>query len=180
MKENPFLLHGFRGCLISLVGLFLAVGLLALSVNYQYPEHPMCRGGLGAGFPVLFICDAGLGGSPISSWGKITLVDVPNGGIRPGGFLLDFLFYLALIWIVWFVIATIFRRGFPLQDLGWAAFLSTIYIAGLLCGSLMFFSSELYDKNYARTPIPNQNIIPSPTPLGTMSFPLTPMATTGP
>jgi len=180
MKENPFLLHGFRGCLISLVGLSLAVGLLALSVNYQYPEHPMCRGGLGAGFPVLFVCDAGLGGSPISSWGKITFVDIPNGGIRPGGFLLDFLFYLALIWIVWLIAAGIFHKGFHGRDLGWAAFLSIIYLVGLLCGSLMFFSSELYDKNYARTPIPNQTIIPSPTSLGTMPFPLTSIATTGP
>lgn len=55
---------------------------------------------LGAGFPVLFICDDWGGGSPSSSWGKITFVDVPNGGIRPTGFLVDFLFYNLLIWIV--------------------------------------------------------------------------------
>lgn len=180
MKESSFGPHSYRGCAISLVSIFLALCLLALSVNYQYPEHPLCRGGFGAGFPMLFICDAGLGSSPISSWGKITLVDVPNGGIRPGGFLLDFLFYLGLVWIVEFAVAVIFRKGFHRQDLGWAAFLGIVYIAGLLCGSLVFFSSELYIKGYARTPTPNQTIIPSPTSLETMPPILTPIATTGP
>jgi hypothetical protein len=180
MKESSFLPNAFRGCLISLVSVFLALCLVWLSTSYQYPEHPLCIGGLGAGFPLLFICDAGLGGSPISSWGKITLVDIPNGGIRPGGFLLDFLFYLALVWIFGFAVARIFRRGIHRHDMGWTVFISSIFIAGLLCGSLVFFSSELYEKNYARTPIPNLIIIPSPTPLGTMPSVITPVATVGP
>jgi hypothetical protein len=178
MKENPFVPHGFRGCLISLVSLFLAICLLTFTVNYQYPEHPLCRGGLGAGFPRLFICDAGLGGSPISGWGKITLEDVPNGGIRPGGFLFDFLFYLVLIWVGWFATAGIFH--IHRYDLWWAGFISLGYVAGLLCGSLMFFSSELYIKGYARTPTPNPIIIPSPTSLGTMPSVITPIPTSGP
>jgi hypothetical protein len=178
MKENPFVPHGYRGCLISLVSILLAICLLTLSVNYQYPVHALCRGGLGAGFPRLFICDAGLGGSPISSWGKITLEDVPNGGIRPAGFLLDFLFYLALIWVGWFAAAGIFH--IDRHDLWWAGFISIGYIAGLLCGSLMFFSSELYIKGYSRTPTPNSITIPSSTPPGTLPSVITPIATSGP
>jgi hypothetical protein len=47
---------------------------MAISANYQYPEHPSCGGMLGAGFPVLFICDDWGGGSPTSSWEKIDYV----------------------------------------------------------------------------------------------------------
>src|SRR5689334_11106495 len=130
MKENSVFPYAYRGCFISLVSIVLAICLLALSTNYKYPEHPLCRGGLGAGFPMLFICDAGLGGSPISSWGKITLVDIPNGGIRPGGFLLDFLFYLLLVWIVGFAAAKIFQRGIHRRDLWWVGFISIVYITG--------------------------------------------------
>ena len=154
MKETSPFPNASRGCFLSLVSVFLALCLLWLSASYSYPKHPLCRGGLGAGFPLLFICDAGLGGSPISSWGKITFVDIPNGGIRPGGFLLDFLFYFVLVWILGFAAARIFRRGIHRRDLGWTAFISTIFIVGFLCGSLVFFSSELYTKNYARTPTP--------------------------
>ena len=180
MKENPLFPNAFRGCFISLVSVFLALCLVWLSANYEYPEHPLCIGALGAGFPLLFICDAGLGGSPISSWGKITFVDIPNGGIRPGGFLLDFLFYLVLVWIVLFTAAGIFRRGIHRPDLWWTGFVSIIFVMGFLCGSLVFFSSELYAKNYARTPMPNVIIIPSPTPLGTMPSVITPLSTLGP
>ena len=179
-KEHPFLLHGLRGCFINVVNIFLALCAVTLSASYRYPEHPLCRGGLGAGFPVLFICDAGLGGSPISSWGRIDLNDLPNGGIRPGGFLLDFLFYTALIWVVWAILAVVSPRLTDRRDLGWAAWIGVAYLAGFLCASLLFFSSELYIKGYARTPTPNLTIIPSPTPLGTMPSLITPVATAGP
>lgn len=86
MKENQSFLQGSRGCFISLVIILTAIFAMAVSVNYQYPENPSCRGMLGAGFPVLFICDDWGGGSPTGSWGKIDLVDVMNGGIRLGGF----------------------------------------------------------------------------------------------
>jgi hypothetical protein len=168
MQAHPFLGHGRRGCFINLVSFSLAICAVALSAMYPRPEHPLCRGGLGAGFPVLFICDAGLGGSPISSWGKIDINDIPNGGLRPGGFLLDFLFYSALTWIVWVGVAVISPQTIDRRDLGWAAWISIIYIAGFLCAALVFLSSDLYIKNYARTPTPNTIIFPSP------------MATTGP
>lgn len=163
-----------------MISILFVICAMVLSMKYIYPEHPLCRGGLGAGFPVLFICDAGLGGSPISSWKKITLIDIPNGGIRPGGFLIDFLFYTALAGMVWFAASVFFQKGVQLRDLGWAAFISIIYIAGLLCGSLMFFSSELYIKGYARTPTSNPVIIPSATALGTLPALVTPVPTSGP
>jgi len=180
MKEHSLFPHALRGCLVNLVNIVLVLGAMVLSVNYRYPEHPLCRGGLGAGFPVLLICDAGVGGSPISSWGKITFVDIPNGGIRPGGFLLDFLFYSACVWILWILAAWIFPQGLPHRDLGWAALINVVYIIGFLCASLLFFSSELYSKGYARTPTPNITIIPSATPLGTPPSLVTPIPTLGP
>jgi hypothetical protein len=180
MNENlsfpPFL----RGCFINLVIIIFALFAMALSVNYQYLEHPLCRGALGGGFPMLFICDASTGGSPISSWGKITWIDLPLGGLRPGGFLLDFLFYSVLAWMIWFVAATIFRNRIHRRDISWAAFISGIYLAGLLCGSLVFFSSQLYDKGYARTPTSDPIILPSVTPFGTMPSLITPIPTLGP
>jgi len=180
MKENPFSPNGLRGCLVNLISTILALGAMILSAGYQYPEHPLCGGGLGAGFPFLFICDAGLGGSPISSWGKITFVDIPNGGIRPGGFLLDFLFYFLLIWLVWLGAAWVFNKPIRRRDLSWAAFISVVYITGLLCGSLVFFSSELYDKGYARTPTSSPIMIPSGTPFGTMPSLIPAVPTVGP
>ena len=83
MKENHFFRPGFQGCLISVVIILLAISAMAISTNYQYPAHASCSGALGAGFPTLFICDAGLGGSQIESWGKIDVADVFNREIRP-------------------------------------------------------------------------------------------------
>lgn len=180
MKDNTFFPPILRGCFLNLGIIVFVLFAMALSLNYLYPEHPLCRGALGAGFPVLFVCDAGLGGSPISSWGKITFIDIPLGGLRPGGFLLDFLFYLILAWFIWFVAAMIFHSRIHRRATLWAAFISVIYVVGLLCGSLVFFSSELYEKGYARTPTPNPIIIPSATPLGTMPSLVTPIPTLGP
>lgn len=115
--KNQFFLRGSRGCLISLAIIFLAVFAMAISTNYQYPDHPSCGGMLGAGHPVLFICDDWGGGSPTNSWGKITFVDVPNGGIRPTGFLIDFLFYAVLIWIIWLFVARILQKRINQSDL---------------------------------------------------------------
>jgi hypothetical protein len=181
MKEYPsFPPAVLRGCFINLAIIVFVIVAMTLSVNYTYRAHPLCRGGIGGGYPVLFLCDAGVGGSPISSWGKITLIDIPNGGIRPGGFLLDFLFYLIIAWVISFVISQILHSRVPRRDISWAAFISTVYVIGLLCGSLVFFSSELYDKSYARTPTPNPIIIPSATPFGTMPSLITPIPTLGP
>jgi hypothetical protein len=110
MKENRFSRRSARSFFIGLASMLLAVIALVISVNYQYPENPSCRGMLGAGFPVLFICDDWGGGSPTNSWGKITIVDIFNGGIKPGGFLEDFLFYAILFYIITRLVLGIYQR----------------------------------------------------------------------
>jgi hypothetical protein len=180
MKENPSFPPVLRGCFINLAIIAFVIFAMALSANYLYLEHPLCRGALGAGFPVLFICDASTGGSPMSSWEKITFIDIPLGGLRPGGFLLDFLFYLVLTWTIWLAAARIFHNSIHRRELSWAAFFSLVYVTGLLCGSLVFFSSELYVKDYSQTPVANPIIIPSGTPFGTLPSLVTPIPTLGP
>jgi hypothetical protein len=110
MKENRFFLRGARGFFIRLVSMVLAICAMVISVNYQFPEHPACQGRLGAGFPVLYICDNWGGGSPANSWGKITPIDVINGGINLGGFLVDFLFYTVLFYIAIILMRAIYQR----------------------------------------------------------------------
>lgn len=179
MNENQFFRQGSRGCLINLVITFLAICAMVLSTTYHYPEHPSCGGMLGAGFPALFICDDWGGGSPTNSWGKITFVDIPNGGIRPTGFLIDFLFYTVLIWIVWFIGSRIFQKGIKRRDFWLATFISLGFIFGFLCAYLMVRSSRLYlgDTFYSRSPTP---ILPSATPLGTLPSQITPATTSAP
>jgi hypothetical protein len=156
MKENHFFRPGFHGCFISVVIILLAIGAMAISTYYQYPAHPSCNGALGAGFPTLFICDAGLGGSPIASWGKIDLADVFNRGIRPAGFIVDFLFYFALVWIVGLAVSRISHSRIDIRDVRWTAFISIGFIFGFLCAFLVFQSSNSYDPR-----------VPTPTPAGT-------------
>lgn len=179
MKENQFFRQGPRGCFISLAGVLLAICAMAISANYQYPEHQSCGGMLGAGFPVLFICDDWGGGSPTGSWDKIDLVDVLNGGIRPEGFLVDFQFYTVLIWIGWFITSGVFHKGINHHDLWWATFISVGFIFGFLCAFLMFRSSRLYTRDsHYRTPTAIISL--SPTPLETMPSIITPTATSTP
>jgi hypothetical protein len=158
MKENHFFRPRFHGCFISLVIILLAIDAMAISTNYQYAAHPSCSGALGAGFPTLFICDEGLGGSPIDSWGKIDFADVFNRGIRPEGFIVDFLFYLGLIWLVGLVVSRISHNRIDHRDVWWAAFISIGFLFGFLCAFLVFQSSSLYDPR-----------VSTPTPLGTIT-----------
>ena len=113
MQENPFFPRGLRIILIVFVSMLLAIFAMVLSVNYQYPENLACGGMLGAGFPALYICDNWGGGSPTSSWGKITLIDVFNGGINFGGFVVDFLFYTVLFFMVILIMRAIYHRLIP-------------------------------------------------------------------
>jgi hypothetical protein len=135
---------------------------------------------LGAGFPVLFICDTFTGSSPLGELGNIDYVDVfYGGGIRPAGFLIDLLFYLIPIWVIWFIVASIFHKGISYRDLWWTAFIIIGFISGFLFAFWTIQSSQLYDKNsdYLNTSVP---IIPSPTQLGTMPALITPIATLDP
>lgn len=155
MQENDFSRRGVHGCFISIVITLLVIGAMAISTNYEYFAHPSCRGALGAGFPALFICDAGLGGSPIDSWGKIDLADVFNRGIRPEGFIVDFFFYLALIWSIGLVLNRLLHNRINLRDVRWATFISLGFIFGFICAFLVFQSSSAYDPH-----------VPTPTPSG--------------
>jgi len=147
MKENHIFQQGLRGCLISLLSIVLAIGAMAISANYHYPQHAVCHGMLGAGFPVLFICDDWGGGSPTGSWNKIDFVDVVNGGIRPGGFFVDFLFYILLILIVWLVVSGFLRKGVKHGNSWWTVFMITAFVFGILFAFLTIWSSDSYIKN---------------------------------
>lgn len=159
MKDNRFFGAGFHGLFISLIMILLTIAAMAISTNYKYPANPSCRGALGAGFPTLFICDAGLGGSPIASWGKIDFADVFNRGIRPDGFIIDFLFYLALVWLVGLVVTRISRHRLDHRDVWSVAFISMGVIFGFLCAFLVFQSSSAYDPRVP-TPTPRETTIP--------------------
>ena len=169
MKENQVVQQGSRGCLISLLSVGLAICAMAISTNYHYPQAVSCHGMLGAGFPVLFICDDWGGGSPTDSWNKIELVDVVNGGIRPAGFFVDFLFYIFLILIVWSVISRL-HPGESDVGLWWTTLMLIAFMSGFLFAFLTIWSSDSYVKNPPiGTPTP---VIPSATasqvtPIGT-------------
>jgi hypothetical protein len=110
MKNKQNVIRGVRYYIIGLVSMLLAVCAMVISVKNLFPENPVCKGMLGAGFPVLFICDNWGGGSPTNSWGKITPIDVINGGITLGGFLVDFLFYTVLFYGAILLMLTIYQR----------------------------------------------------------------------
>ncbi|HBG74997.1 MAG: hypothetical protein A2X25_07150 [Chloroflexi bacterium GWB2_49_20] len=110
MKENRIFQQKRRNFSVVLVSILLAIFAMIISVKYQYPDNSSCQGYLGAGFPVLYICDGNGGGSPIQSWGKITPIDVVNGGIRPIGFVVDFLFYTIIFYAAILLILGIYQR----------------------------------------------------------------------
>jgi hypothetical protein len=167
MQKDHFFRQGLRGCLPSIFSILLALCAMLVSTKYQYPEHPSCRGMLGAGFPKLFICDDWGGSSPTGSWNKIDFVDVLNGGIRPGGFIVDFLLYLSLIWFVLFLITGFFRNRFNRNNILWGFFIVMGFVLGLLGAYFLIQSSDLYIKNpYVGTPIP---VVPTPTDTPTAS-----------
>ena len=173
MNENQLFQQGVRGCFISLLSIALAIGAMTISAKYQYPQHASCRGMLGAGFPVLFICDDWGGGSPTGSWNKIDFVDVFNGGIRPGGFFVDFLFYVLLILILWLLFASFLPKGVNHRDFWWTIFSIIAFVFGSFFAFLTIWSSDSYIKNPPMgTPTP---VIPSAT-----ASEITPIATSIP
>jgi hypothetical protein len=93
---------------------------------------------------VLFICDDWEAG-PTGSWGKIDFVDIINGGIKPGSFLVDLLFYTILIWAARYLGTAIFNRGGSRpQYSSWAVMLSIGYLVGLLTGYMIFRPDGLF------------------------------------
>ena len=175
MKKNQTFQQGARGCLMSLLSMVLAISALAVSTNYHYPQHASCRGMLGAGFPLLFICDDWGGGSPTGSWEKIDFVDVVNGGIRPGGFLVDLLFYILLIVMIGFAASGFVHKGINLRDWWWTTSIIIGFVFGFLFAFLAVWSSDLYIKN---PPIGTATpVIPSATASEPMHSITTPIAT---
>jgi Ni/Fe-hydrogenase subunit HybB-like protein len=128
---------------------------------------------LGAGFPTFFVCDDWGGPSPTMSWGKVTLTDILEGGIRPKGFLIDFLFYLLLILAAVFVVSRIFQTPLNRNDVGWVMFISVSFIAGFLCAFLMLVSSDLYLREYHYSTT-QTSTSPSPTTIESLPLMITP------
>ena len=87
--------------------LFATICLMIMTVSYTYPDSSVCRGRLGAGLPLPFLCDYSVGGSPLSSWGKIDINDFPY--ISPYGFCLNILVCFAVVWITRFIVLGLSR-----------------------------------------------------------------------
>ena len=177
MKENEYFQHGLRGFFMSFVFIVLALLAVSISATYLYPNNAYCGDMVGAGFPMMFICDDWGGGSPTNSWGKIDFVDVLNGGLIPGGFLIDFVFYLLLIGFFSLLALSILRKSWNPSDLWWTIFISLGFITGLLCAFLAFIPSYL---NYVRPPVFDRTTTPIfvPSPTGTLRTALPTIAPT--
>ncbi len=76
----------------------LSICLTAATVSYQHADLTLCRGLLGAGFPLPFVCDAS-GESPLSSVGRIDWADLDS--INLPGTLIDVLFYSLILLGAW-------------------------------------------------------------------------------
>jgi hypothetical protein len=148
-----------RGCLTGLVIFLLALGLTFSTLTHlQHNDAFACFGGLGAGFPVSFLCDYSGGGSPLSSAGKIDLADFPY--FSPQGTLVDLLFYAMQVGAVWSLVNSILRKRY-----GMAVLVLLVYLAGFLSALILFQPFPLrIERYYPRTPTPT---FYTPTPFGT-------------
>ena len=152
-----------NGFVFSLVNILLGLCLTIATVFYQRDPEPACQGGLGAGFPLAYICDNS-GSSPTSSWGKVDLADLSK--VNPRVFLLDFLLLNVLVSVVWVILAGMFDRGLSEVDVyRWAVLFSILNMLVFLF-AFLFFQSNILDfaVPFPTTPTP---FIPSPTPFGT-------------
>ena len=145
------------GCVVGALILSLAFGLmLGTMSSLRHNDAFACYGGLGAGFPVSFLCDYSGGGSPISSAGKIDLADFPY--FSPQGTLVDLLFYAMQLGMLWFVANHISQRKYRL-----AALVVLLYLAGFLSAVLLFQVTDLrIERSFPRTPTP----VAPPTTIG--------------
>ncbi len=156
-----------RGYIVGAVILFLAFVLMLGTVNsLRHNDTFACYGGLGAGFPVSFLCDYSGGGSPISSAGKIDLADFPY--FSPQGTLVDTLFYSIQLGLLWSVANNILRKKYEQ-----AALVILLYLVGFLSAVFLFqFPNLRIERSFPVTPTP----LASPTTIGTNSPPATPNA----
>jgi hypothetical protein len=115
------------------LSIVLALVLVSLSANFQYREHAFCGGGMGAGYPWPWVCEAGAGGSPISSWDRIDFADVYLGGLNAVGFLADFIVCLALVWGSWLLASRVRNKAADLREIMGPAAGGLAFMAGLTC-----------------------------------------------
>lgn len=101
MATHQSAAHPVERWLPGLVIVLAAACLVAASLTFQRPDRTLCRGRLGAGFPLPAICDAS-GESPLSSVGRIDRADLDSVNLL--GTLIDLLFYALLLsgaWGLW-------------------------------------------------------------------------------
>lgn len=155
------------GCMMAFLSILLGLCLALASALYQRQNDPACGGSLSAGFPLPYLCDE-TGGSPISSWGRIDMVELLGTNMRV--FLLDLLLYCALTALIWTLVRGVLlgeRKRF--EDFSWGIVLGLIYIVAFLFAFLSFQSGRLdFKVPPPRTPTP---ILFTPTPFGTMPPP---------
>lgn len=180
MKETRSFQQGSPGCLVEIASIMLAVlVMLVISANYRnFGDKFACGGGLGAGFPVSFLCDYGAGGSPISNWGRVDLSDFPY--FSPRGLAVDILFYAGILLVGWLVRRALRQNdSYPVATSLWVALIAIAFLMGFLSASAIFKSDRINFHDYIMgipTPAP-----PTSTPFGTPPPPeWTPIPTLGP
>ena len=153
-----------RGCTVGALILFLGFGLMSVTKNVtRHNDTFACDGGLGAGYPVSFLCDYSGGGSPLSSAGKIDLADFPYFSLQ--GTLVDLLFYSMQLGLIWFAVSNLLQANYRL-----AALAILLYLMGFLSAILLFgLSNVRIEHSFPRTPTP----VASPTTLATEPSPAT-------
>jgi hypothetical protein len=138
-----------QGCIVAGAILFLAFGLMLITKNMtRHNDTFACYGGLGAGFPVSFLCDYSGGGSPISSAGRIDMADFPY--FSPQGTLADLLFYSIQLGMIRFTVASIMQKNYRL-----AALVLLLYLAGFVSAVLVFQPIDVrIERSFPTTPTP--------------------------
>jgi hypothetical protein len=175
MKQYFSFSEGSPGCMVGGVNLLLSIALMFSTIWYVHPLNYLrpgdllaCGGRLGAGYPVSFLCDYSGGGSPISSAGRIDWADLPY--FSPLGTLVDLLFYGMQVWLLWFVLTSIFHKGTNrAEQQRWATLIAVGYVIGFCSALLLLQTVHIQiDTTQPHTPTP---VLPSPTPFGTLPPP---------
>jgi hypothetical protein len=164
MKEHRSVEAGARGCLMEIsIALLTICVILVISISYRnFGDKFACRGALGVGFPVSFLCDYGTGGSPISSWGRIDLADFPFFSVQ--GLLVDFLFYSVILGIAW-LLRRVLRQNesYRVGTVVWVVLLGTAFLIGFLTAAAAYRSERVNFHDYILG-------IPSPVPATATPF----------
>jgi hypothetical protein len=117
--------HSLGAYVLMSASVLLAISITIASLSYVRPLNCQrfcadpesvpcppgaCRNGeQRSGFPLPVFIDNGGGSSPTGGWGKLGPEDLPN----PLAFIIDVLFYSALFWLAWRLIANIGGKEQP-------------------------------------------------------------------